>query len=193
MPLQNGLERHYLPQLEQGVQPSRNRQKDLDLTGPDLPFAGLKKHTILFLLSDFLDRNYEKPLLALCKKHEVVGIHTFDILERSLPESAVLDCFDPESGDRLTLDGYNPYTRREYERMFEWVRNNVRNSFARAGADSDYYVLSGCFGGLFVSRGVYGSFPSFSFAAAGGRGFPGDAGCGFCRKGFYPAGIPGGC
>ena len=95
----------------------------------------LKKHTILFLVSDFLDRNYDKPMLAVSGKHEVVGIYTYDAIERALPEKAVLSAYDPESGNRITVDGYDPYTRREYGRMFDALKNYAKSSFARAAAD----------------------------------------------------------
>ena len=59
-------------------------------------------------------------------------------------------------------------------------------SFTRVHADPGHYVLSGCFRGIFISRGLYGSFTSVSLAVAGGRGFPGDA-RGFFSRGRVPS------
>ena len=95
----------------------------------------LKKHTILFLISDFLDQRYEQALGALAIKHEVVGIDIHDPIESALPTMAVYDAYDPETGKRLLIDGYDRGARREYEAFYKQQRQNVTRAFARAKAD----------------------------------------------------------
>jgi uncharacterized protein (DUF58 family) len=102
----------------------------------------LKKHTILFLISDFLDQRYEQALGALATKHEVVGIDIHDPIESALPTMAVFDAYDPETGKRILIDGYDPAARREYEAFYKQQRQNVTRAFARAKADL-LLVLSG--------------------------------------------------
>jgi uncharacterized protein (DUF58 family) len=95
----------------------------------------LKKHTILFLISDFLDQRYEQALGALATKHEVVGIDIHDPIESALPAMAVFDAYDPETGKRILIDGYDRAARREYEAFYKQQRQNVTRAFARAKAD----------------------------------------------------------
>lgn len=95
----------------------------------------LKKHTILFLISDFLDQRYEQALGALATKHEVVGIDIHDPIESALPTMAVFDAYDPETGKRILIDGYDAAARREYEAFYKQQRQNVTRAFARAKAD----------------------------------------------------------
>jgi uncharacterized protein (DUF58 family) len=95
----------------------------------------LKKHTILFLISDFLDQRYEQALGALATKHEVVGIDIHDPIESALPTMAVYDAYDPETGKRILIDAYDPAARREYEAFYKQQRQNVTRAFARAKAD----------------------------------------------------------
>ena len=35
----------------------------------------VKKRSVLFMLSDFMDNGFEKPLRIASKKHDVVAIH----------------------------------------------------------------------------------------------------------------------
>ncbi len=95
----------------------------------------LKKHTILFLISDFLDRNFEIPLLALSKKHEVVGVHLYDPLEANLRHSVVIDGVDPETGRRYLMDGYDRYTRDAYREFFHQQKKLVIKAFQRSSTD----------------------------------------------------------
>jgi uncharacterized protein (DUF58 family) len=95
----------------------------------------LKKHALLFLISDFLDRNFERSLLALRPRHELVGIHLYDPVEKDLPESAVLECFDPETGRRLLIDGYDPKTRAAYKIFARDQELLIQSAFGKARAD----------------------------------------------------------
>jgi uncharacterized protein (DUF58 family) len=95
----------------------------------------LKKHTILFLISDFLDQRYEQALGALSLKHEVVGIDIHDPIESALPATAIFDAYDPETGKRILIDAYDPAARREYEAFYKQQRQNVTRAFTRARAD----------------------------------------------------------
>lgn len=95
----------------------------------------LKKHTILFIISDFLDQRYEQALGALSLKHEVVGIDIHDPIESALPTTAIFDAYDPESGKRILIDGYDLPARREYEAFYKQQRQNVNRAFTRARAD----------------------------------------------------------
>jgi uncharacterized protein (DUF58 family) len=95
----------------------------------------LKKHTILFIISDFLDQRYEQVLGALTTKHEVVGIDIHDPIESALPATAIFDAYDPETGKRILIDGYDPPARREYEAFYKQQRQNVTRAFQRAKGD----------------------------------------------------------
>ena len=95
----------------------------------------LKKHTILFLISDFLDRNYDSQLMAVSKKHELVGLYVYDPEESRLQIPAVIDSIDPESGKQMLLDVYDPKTRRAYEDFFQQQKQGITKLFGGAKAD----------------------------------------------------------
>ena len=87
------------------------------------------------LISDFLDRNFDRSLLALRPKHEVVGVHLYDPIEKELPRSAVLECFDPESGKRFLLDAYDLKTREAYSGFANEQDAIIQKIFGKARAD----------------------------------------------------------
>ena len=95
----------------------------------------MKKHSILFLISDFLDRNFEQHLLSLSRKHELVGVHLYAPIESSLPHPAVFDCYDPESGRRILIDGYDSKIRTEYLGFFRQQSQLISKSFGQSHAD----------------------------------------------------------
>ena len=58
----------------------------------------LKRRSVVILLSDFIDRNYEHNLKALAKKHDLVVIHLYDQREVNLPRLGIVPVHDTESG-----------------------------------------------------------------------------------------------
>jgi len=95
----------------------------------------LKKKTILFLISDFLDREFEQRLLMISRKHEIVGVHPYDSLESALPRSAVLQTRDPETGIRQLIDAYDDDVRSRHMDFFYQQRQSLLRMFAKARAD----------------------------------------------------------
>jgi len=135
----------FLPPAKSPLQPDRvlhlllspRRTVRRTALGPALTFLRnvLKKHALVFLISDFLDRNFERSLLSLRPKHEVVGVHLFDPIEKELPRSAVLECFDPESGRRFLLDAYDAKTREAYTGFASEQETIIQKTFGKARAD----------------------------------------------------------
>jgi uncharacterized protein (DUF58 family) len=135
----------FVPPVKSSVQPERilhlllTRRRSMRKTsiGQALTFLRnvLKKHALLFLISDFLDRNFERALISLRPRHEVVGIQIYDSIERELPPSAVLECYDPESGRRFLIDGYDAKTRAGYKIFGSEQDLLVQNAFGKARAD----------------------------------------------------------
>jgi uncharacterized protein (DUF58 family) len=75
------------------------RGKTTSLSGA-CEYAGkiLKKRSVVFLLSDFLDSGYEKEMAILSKKHDLIAMQVLDESELELPEAGVLRMRDPETG-----------------------------------------------------------------------------------------------
>ena len=63
-----------------------------------------KKKGIVFLISDFMDQNYEKNMQLLAKSHDLVPICIEDPREYHIPKSGVVLLEDAETGEELYLD-----------------------------------------------------------------------------------------
>ena len=95
----------------------------------------LKKRSVCFVLSDFLDKNYEPALRVLARQHDCIGIHVWDALERDLPDVGVLRVADAESGEQIWVDTTSTRLRRQYAQTFETHWSDTQSVFRRAGAD----------------------------------------------------------
>ena len=61
------------------------------------------KRSIVFILSDLIPPESDKPLRALSRKHEVILLHVTDPIERSLPNIPALSISDLETGEVTRL------------------------------------------------------------------------------------------
>ncbi|MBL7797611.1 MAG: DUF58 domain-containing protein [Saprospiraceae bacterium] len=95
----------------------------------------VRKRSVCFLLSDFLSDNFEAPLRIFSKRHDCIGLHTWDLRERTLPDVGLLRVADAESADAGWVDTADPDFRRAYTRRFEQRVQTLREIFGRAGAD----------------------------------------------------------
>lgn len=107
----------------------------------------VKKKSIAFIISDFIDEGYEQLLKIAGKKHDLVAITLEDKTESVLPDVGLLQVKDSETGKVRYLDTSDRKVRNEYE---EFRRNAVqkRNStFLKGGIDNilinteDSYIL----------------------------------------------------
>lgn len=71
----------------------------------------LNRRSIVFLMSDFIDQDYDRPLRAVAKKHDLVAIRIFDRREKELPDVGILTLEDEETGELIELDTSSPKVR----------------------------------------------------------------------------------
>tara|TARA_B110000116_G_C16716828_1_gene527218 strand:- start:15 stop:881 length:867 start_codon:yes stop_codon:yes gene_type:complete len=57
----------------------------------------LKKKAIVFILSDFMDKGYEKTLQIAVKKHDLTGIRIYDKIESAFPNIGMIPLIDNET------------------------------------------------------------------------------------------------
>jgi uncharacterized protein (DUF58 family) len=74
----------------------------------------LHRRTIIFLLSDFLDRDFEKAFKRTGRRHDLVAVRISDPREEELPAVGLLEVEDSESGVRLLLDTRGRAVREAY-------------------------------------------------------------------------------
>ncbi len=75
----------------------------------------VKKRAIVFLVSDFDDKGYEKPVRVAAKKHDLIAVEIYDEAERVLPDAGLIQLADAETGEELLVDSSNASFRRHFE------------------------------------------------------------------------------
>ncbi|MFN3999217.1 DUF58 domain-containing protein [Algoriphagus sp.] len=58
----------------------------------------IKKRSIIIIISDFLDQDYERSFRALAERHDVVAIQLTDPRESALPSLGIIPIYDKELG-----------------------------------------------------------------------------------------------
>jgi uncharacterized protein (DUF58 family) len=74
----------------------------------------LRQHTIIFIISDFLDADIERPLKRLSQRHDVVAITVEDPSERVLPDIGLVRFADPETGATIDVDTSDAAVRKQF-------------------------------------------------------------------------------
>ena len=64
----------------------------------------MKKKAIVFVMSDFMDADYEHTLKIAGKKHDVTGIRVFDPKEEEMPNLGLVQMEDIETGELLMVN-----------------------------------------------------------------------------------------
>jgi uncharacterized protein (DUF58 family) len=94
-----------------------------------------KQKSIAFILSDFIDANYEDALRIAGKKHDVIGIKLYDKMDQQLPDAGLIQVQDLESNKTKWVDSSNSFVRYSYEQEFFRVTEYSRQTFKKAGCD----------------------------------------------------------
>lgn len=90
---------------------------------------------IVFVISDFLGADVERPLKLLAQRHDVIAVTLEDPAEVVLPDVGIARLVDPETGATLDVDTSDPALRSAYERQVEADRDSRRQVFRRLAID----------------------------------------------------------
>ena len=115
-----------------------------------------RQQSIAFILSDFIDANYQDALRIAGNKHDVIGVKLYDKMDKTLPKAGMLRVEDAETGQQKWIDTNSSFVRYEYEKEFFRITDYSIDTFKRAGCsllhvrtDEDYVKVLQRF---FISR-----------------------------------------
>jgi uncharacterized protein (DUF58 family) len=94
-----------------------------------------KKRNVVFVISDFLDVDFEAPLRALGHKHDVIALILNDPREVELPSVGLVALEDAESGRVGYIDTSDPMVRERFARSARERRSQRLRTFSRMGID----------------------------------------------------------
>jgi len=96
----------------------------------------IKKRSTAFIISDFIDENYEDALKIAGKKHDIIALNIYDFRESELPPVGLIHVKDAETGKLMWIDSSNKKTRDNYSRWWNAEQLKMNEMFNRYGIDS---------------------------------------------------------
>ena len=100
-----------------------------------------KKRATVFLVSDFIDRSYEKALRVVNYRHDLVGLRILDKGEQKLPNLGMVQVRDAETGKVAWVDTSSPKVRRAFAQNFREADKAFRETQTKLGFDTaDLYT-----------------------------------------------------
>jgi len=94
----------------------------------------LKKKAIVFMLSDFMDDNYEQTLKIAGKKHDVTGIRVYDKHDVSIPNIGMVSMLDAETGKTMLVNTASKKVRKGYQEHYLKMVDYFEKSFSHSGS-----------------------------------------------------------
>jgi len=95
----------------------------------------IKKSSTAFIISDFIDKNFERDLMIANRKHDIVALQVYDIRETELPNVGLIKLKDAESGERIWVDTSDKRLRTTYKHAWGENQLALQKSFTKSGVD----------------------------------------------------------
>lgn len=94
----------------------------------------MKKKAIVFLLSDFMDNQYEHTLKIVGKKHDLTGIRVYDKRDEAIPNLGMVSIRDAETGKTMVVNTTSKKVRTAYKVHYLKNVDYFEKTFSRSGA-----------------------------------------------------------
>ena len=94
----------------------------------------MKKKAIVFVLSDFIDANYEPTLKIVGKKHDLTGIRVFDKHDAAIPNIGMVPMRDAETGKTMLVNTGSRKVRNGYAENYLKCVDYFEKSFSHSGS-----------------------------------------------------------
>lgn len=88
-----------------------------------------KRRAIVFLISDFIDQSFEKPLRIAAKKHDLVALEIYDQSEEEIPPVGLLQLEDAETGEVCLINSSTPSFKQFHKEEKEKSKETLRKLF----------------------------------------------------------------
>jgi uncharacterized protein (DUF58 family) len=96
----------------------------------------IKKRSIAFLISDFIDEGFQDALKIANRKHDIVALRIYDKREMELPNVGLVKIKDAETGERKWIDTSSAEVRRQYMVAAKTAELKLKELFTKSGVDT---------------------------------------------------------
>jgi len=95
----------------------------------------VKRKAIVFLVSDFEDRGFEKQLRAAGNRHDIIAVELSDPAEETLPDVGLITLKDAETGEEVVVDSSNEEFRWKLQREIKRDQDFLEKLFRSCKID----------------------------------------------------------
>jgi uncharacterized protein (DUF58 family) len=92
----------------------------------------VRKRATVFVVSDFIESDFKKPLSLLNKRHDVIAVPVRDRVEIAMPAVGLIEVEDAETGQIMLVDTSSKRFRTQYgdhsSRRFNELKNMLRSA-----------------------------------------------------------------
>ena len=93
------------------------------------------RRCVVFLVSDFLDSDFEKPLRVMGRRHDLIAIPVMDDRELQLSRCGLIELEDSESGEIFQIDTGSSRIRNQFAELAKARMDYLNTLFDAAGID----------------------------------------------------------
>ena len=95
----------------------------------------LKRKSVIYIISDFISEDYEKPLKFLKLHHEIILINISDIKEREIPNIGYAYIEDAETGEQMLVNTSSETFQKQYSELMKQKIEENQNTIKKIGID----------------------------------------------------------
>ncbi|MBT8395908.1 MAG: DUF58 domain-containing protein [Gemmatimonadetes bacterium] len=95
----------------------------------------VSRRAVVFLVSDFMGKNFFRPLSVAGKRHDLIAVRMRDAREADLPHVGFLEMEDPETGERLVVNTSNKGFLESFRARVRKTREELDKDFVRCKVD----------------------------------------------------------
>jgi uncharacterized protein (DUF58 family) len=90
----------------------------------------VRKRATIFLVSDFIETDFKRPLSLLNKRHDIIAVSVRDVAEITLPNIGLIELADAETGEITLVDTSSRQFKNKYSstsaQRFDDLKNMLR-------------------------------------------------------------------
>lgn len=96
----------------------------------------IKKRSICFIISDFMNHNsFEKSLGIAKRRHDVIALKINDKRERDLPNIGLVNFTDAETQENNLIDTSSKKERMQFSKNHDLFEQHIQDTLTRSGCD----------------------------------------------------------
>jgi uncharacterized protein (DUF58 family) len=96
----------------------------------------IKKRSIAFVISDFINTNFEDALSIANRKHDLVALRIYDQREAEIPSLGLVQVKDAETEELTWVDTSDLSVRESYMQWWKSNQASLTEMFAKRGVDN---------------------------------------------------------